>query len=124
MPIVAIAIDFALDLRLRKLRQDIRKSRQMWLKASAKLVHKEAKSSIRKGRAVSKPGDPPIGKSGNLKKSIRYKVGRQDAWIGPTWPLGAHGNILEGGSRQVAARPYMGPALERSRPKIRKFRKI
>jgi len=124
MALPFLAIKVAIDLKLKTLRKKVRRARKIWLKESAKEVQREAKQSIRKGRITSKPGDPPIGKKGDLKRSIRYKVGRQDAWIGPTRPLGSHANILEQGTRRVAARPFMGPALERSRPKIRKFRKL
>jgi HK97 gp10 family phage protein len=119
-----VAIKFALDLRPRNLRRKVDRARRMWLMSSAKTVRREAKQSIRRSRAASEPGEPPKSKSGNLRKSILYRVGRRDAWVGPTRPQGSHANILEGGAEHMDPRPFMGPALERARPKIRRFRSL
>ena len=122
MPLLAVKV--AIEWKLRELRRKIAKARKTWLTESAKEVRKEARKSIRKSKTASEPGEPPRGKSQNLKKSIRYKVGSRDAWIGPTRPAGSHANILEGGAEHMDPRPFMGPALERARPKIRRFRRL
>lgn len=119
-----VAIKFVLDMQTKKLRRKVDRARRIWLKNSAKEVKREAKKSIRKARAHSAPGDPPKSKSGKFKKSIIYLVGRFNAWVGPSRPEGSHANIIEGGSRFMEPRPVMGPALERARPKIRRFRKL
>jgi HK97 gp10 family phage protein len=122
MPLIAIKV--AIEWKLRELRRKVARARKTWLTDSAKLVRREAQQSIRKSREASEPGDPPKSKSGNLRKSIRYKVGRRDAWIGPTRPEGSHANILTVGAEHMDPRPFMGPALERARPKIRRFRSL
>ena len=125
MPLVAFQIaKVIVDMKIRELKKQVAKSRRIWLTKSAKEVRQIAKSSIKKSRTTSKAGDPPIGKTGNLKSSIFYKVGYTDAWIGPTRPKGSHANIIEHGSRRQEPRPFMGPALEKAWPQIRRFRKL
>ena len=96
-------------------------------------VRRTAKSSIRKRKAVSKPGQPPSSHTGLLKRLIYfgYDPTRKSVVIGPE-PLngrsqGAH--ALEYGVRQrirtpegkgananYRSRPFMGPALEKEKP--------
>jgi len=98
-------------------------------------VRTGARHSIRKRKAISAPGSPPSSHVGLLRKLIYfgYDPGRQSVVIGPT-PL--HGTaearpLLEYGGtarrrdrrgrRVVAtyrARPFMGPAFEREKPKL------
>ena len=98
-------------------------------------VRTTAKHSIRKRKAVSQPGQPPSSHVGLLKRLIffGYDVSRRSVVIGPT-PLRGEAQappLLEYGGRArrkdrrgrpVAAnyrpRPYMGPALEKERPKL------
>ena len=122
LPVVAVKV--IIDMQMKNLRKKVRATRKTWLQESAKLVQKDAKASIKRRKVSSDPGNPPYSKTGNYRRSIRYKVGRANAWIGPTRPLGSHGNLLEQGSRLMEPRPVMGPALERARPKIRRFRKL
>ena len=122
MPLLAVKV--AIDLRMKALRKKVARARRMWLQDSARRVRLEAKRSIRKSKEPSEPGEPPKSKSGKVRKSIFYKVGRRDAWVGPTRPEGSHANILEGGAEHMDPRPFMGPALERARPKIRRFRSL
>jgi len=99
-------------------------------------VRTGAKHSIRKRKAVSEPGSPPSSHVGLLRKLIYfgYDAGRRSVVIGPT-PL--HGGaeappLLEYGGRarrrgrkgrqvlaNYRARPFMGPAFEREKPKLR-----
>jgi HK97 gp10 family phage protein len=74
---------------------------------------------VRKGDG-SEPGDPPFRQSGRLARSVRA----QDTYAGPTREA-PYGRWLEHGTRKMAARPYMAPALERMRPRIpRKWRNL
>jgi hypothetical protein len=98
-------------------------------------VRTGAKHSIRKRKAVSEPGSPPSSHVGLLRKLIYfgYDPGRRSVVIGPT-PL--HGAaeappLLEYGGKArrrgrkdrpvmatYKARPFMGPAFEREKPKL------
>jgi hypothetical protein len=98
-------------------------------------VRTAARHSIRKRRTVSEPGQPPSSHVGLLKKLIYfgYDPSRKSVVIGPT-PL--HGTaeappLLEYGGRarrrgrkgrnvmaSYRARPFMGPAFEREKPKL------
>ena len=98
-------------------------------------VRTAARHSIRKRKAVSEPGQPPSSHVGLLRKLIYfgYDPTRKSVVIGPT-PL--HGTaeappLLEYGGRarrrgrkgrnvlaSYRARPFMGPAFEREKPKL------
>jgi len=98
-------------------------------------VRTAARHSIRKRKAVSEPGQPPSSHVGLLRKLIYfgYDPTRRSVVIGPT-PL--HGTaeappLLEYGGRarrrgrkgrnvitSYRARPFMGPAFEREKPKL------
>lgn len=74
----------------------------------------------------------PKGKTGNLRRSLavsrgrrirKYPHGNLVAILGPSWPLGAHGHLIEKGTRlrktkdgasrgRMPAQPFMGPAFE------------
>jgi len=72
----------------------------------------------------------PVGDTGNLKKSmspgrgIRIKTYRNSgvtlAVIGPSWPLGAHGHLIEFGTKlretETGASRGVGPAIPFLRP--------
>lgn len=67
---------------------------------AAGAVRLTAKRSIRKRKKASQPGSPPHTQSGNLKRSIRYEVTKDDAVIGPVnefggriWNLHEHGGM-------------------------------
>jgi hypothetical protein len=98
-------------------------------------VRTGARHSIRKRKAISEPGQPPSSHVGLLRRLIYfgYDAGRKSVVIGPT-PL--HGEaeappLLEYGGKArrrgrkgklvtgtYRARPFMGPAFERERPKL------
>jgi len=109
-------------------------------------VRRGAKSSIRKRKRASAPGEPPSSHTGLLKKFIFFGYDRQrrSVVIGPQrlnqkvgdLPAGQAGapaaleyggtsTVVEGLRRQrrkrrirIAARPYMGPAFEQEKPKL------
>jgi len=94
----------------------------------------EERTNFRRG--VSKPGQPPYSRSGLLKKFIYfgYDPTQRSVVIGPErlsgWNKGKAPALLEyGGTTQsnlrgkkrivsIAARPYMGPAFEKEKPKL------
>lgn len=57
----------------------------------------------------------PVGPTGNLKRSTftrlkRYQQGQYFlATVGPKWPLGAHGHLIEFGTVNQPPRPYVRP---------------
>ncbi len=97
-------------------------------------VRRSARSSIRKRKKVSRPGQPPSSHVGLLRKFLffAYEPQRQSVVIGPAKLGGVEGDdvphILEHGGTttitrfrrgkivrkrvKIAARPTMGPALE------------
>ena len=99
-------------------------------------VRRTAKSSIRKRKAISAPGSPPSSHTGLLKRFILfgYDPSKRSVVIGPLrLTRGGRGDapraLEEGGTTQVVrrgrkkrvkikARPFMGPAMEREKPKL------
>ncbi len=102
-------------------------------------VRRTARQSIRKRKGVSQPGRPPSSHAGALKRFIFfvYEPGRKSVVIGPVRLSGRPGmapRALEHGGRSrravrrrgrrtvrvitVRPRPFMGPAMEREKPKL------
>jgi hypothetical protein len=95
-------------------------------------VRRTARSSIRKRKRISHPGEPPSSHIGLLKKFIYfgYDPASRSVVIGPV-RLSQNGRgeapaLLEhGGPAKVGKqrakykpRPYMGPAFEKEQPKL------
>lgn len=102
-------------------------------------VRTSARHSIRKRKRASAPGEPPSSHTGLLRRFIffGYDRDRRSVVIGPqrlnqkvgdaphALEYGGSSTVVEGlrGRRRkrrikVAARPYMGPAFEREKPKL------
>jgi len=102
-------------------------------------VRTAARSSIRKRKRISRPGEPPSSHGGLLKRYILfgYDQARRSVVIGPmklNQKVGNTPEALEHGGTSVIAyglrrnrrqkrvkirpRPYMGPAFEREQPKL------
>jgi len=102
-------------------------------------VRRAARSSIRKRKQASRPGEPPSSHTGLLRKFIffGYDLSRRSVVIGPARLNQRIGNAPEalehGGTSQIAegprrkrrrrkvrirARPYMGPAMQKELPKL------
>ena len=99
-------------------------------------VRRASKSSIRKRKAISAPGKPPSSHTGLLKRFILfgYDPTKRSVVIGPLrLTRGARGDapraLEEGGTSRmvrrgrkkrvkIKARPFMGPAMEREKPKL------
>ena len=83
-------------------------------------VRRRAKSSIRKRRRISRPGEPPSSHTGKLRKSIYfgYDPKNKSVVVGPTkWSSSNAQALLEyGGTSRKALyrpRPYMRPAFQK-----------
>jgi len=97
-------------------------------------VRRRARSSIRKRKRISRPGEPPSSHVGLLRRGILfgYDTARQSVVIGPMRlnqrsaeapPLLEYGGQTRRRDRRgrselltYRARPYMGPAFEAEKP--------
>lgn len=76
-------------------------------------------------RGASRPGDPPNSHVGTLRNSIEFLVRERAVYIGPDRQTAVTDALEFGGMSRVgdrlaaiAKRPYMRPALARSRPHL------
>lgn len=104
-------------------------------------VRTRARSSMRRRKGVSKPGQPPSSHAGDLKRLLffSYDPNTESVVIGPTrFKKGEAPSLLEFGGRAVRVRkqssgkrgrrqivtyrkhPFMGPALEAELPNVPK----
>ena len=87
------------------------------------LVRKVARNSIRKRKSHAPPGSPPSSHTGLLKKFIwfGYDPDKRSVVIGPARLSGKNKgeapSLLEYG-KEFPARPYMGPAYEKSKGQL------
>jgi hypothetical protein len=98
-------------------------------------VRQTAKNSIRKRRKPAPPGSPPSSHTGLLRKFIffGYDPAKQSVVIGPAAlnakNTGAPKTLEHGGATTIEvgkqkkrvtiqARPFMGPAYEKEKPKL------
>jgi len=106
-------------------------------------VRQRAKTSIRKRKRMSQPGQPPSSHAGLLKKFIffAYDKGRNSVVIGPerlnqktgdappALEYGGRSRVTGGGRRRkrvvrvvtIRPRPYMGPAFEKEKENLPKL---
>lgn len=75
------------------------------VRAGARVVRKAAKARV------------PV-KTGKLRDSLMVKKVRQRqsssvlVIVGPKWPEGAHGHLVEFGTKHSAAKPFLRPAFD------------
>ena len=68
---------------------------------------------------ASAPGEPPRKRTGTLQKSIAHEVEREsNAIVARVGTKVDYGRYLEFGTRKMAARPYLQPALTEYLPKF------
>ncbi len=118
----------ALDAPLRD------KFRTLGLSVQAGVLAKAIRIVAGQG-AASLKASTPVGPTGNLKKSIGQKVARYSGsgvaigFIGPRWPLGAHGHLVEHGTKARYAKdgdfrgvmqpkPFLAPWYEHNKEEI------
>lgn len=92
---------------------------------AAAAIRLAARRGIKRGEKPSTPGTPPHTRKGRLKNAIKYAVdkGRQTAVIGPDVDVaGTSGQAHEFGGvyrrEQYDKRPFMGPALEKTKERL------
>jgi len=102
-------------------------------------VRRRARTSIRKGKKVSRPGQPPNSHAGDIRRLLFFAMGpdMDEVVIGPLrFKKGEAPNLLEFGGATVRTRihtsgkrgvkkvvvyrkhPFMGPAMEKEVPSM------
>ena len=91
-------------------------------------IRLQARHSIRKAKKASQAGTPPNTRKGRLRNAIKYAVTKNppSAVIGPDVDVaGTSGQAHEFGGRykkeHYEKRAFMGPALEKVRPRLPKL---
>jgi HK97 gp10 family phage protein len=80
------------------------------------------KYNPRRQHTASQAGEPPASDTGFLVNNITSNVKKQDtAVIGQIIASAPYAGHLEFGTRFIEPRPFMQPALERNRPKIKRI---
>jgi len=135
---IGVKIDKSMFFDRKPVMDAVGKATRKVLSKFGAFVRQTARSSIRKRKSISKPGQPPSSHVGTLKKLIYfgYDAGRRSVVIGPT-PLSGKGQappLLEHGGKArivqyrrgkkmtVAAtyrpRPFMQPAFEKEKKRL------
>ena len=121
--------DVKIVMRSDEYMRDLRQASLKGLVRVAALTRVIARRSIRKRKGPSRPGRPPHSHTGLLKRHIYFWPDRK----GETVDIGAAAlggtrsddipGVLEQGGRAKAARvqprPYMGPALDKSKEQLK-----
>ena len=88
-------------------------------------IRLQARHSIRKAKGPSAPGTPPHTRKGRIRNAIKYAVtpSKQSVVIGPDAEVAADsGSAHEFGGRfrqeNYDKRPFMGPALEKTKDRL------
>ena len=124
----------------KKVRDAADRARQRALARFGAYVRTAARTSIRKRRRPSEPGQPPSSHTGLLKRFIFFGYDRQwrSVVIGPTrlnqatgdappaLEYGGPSRVISGGRRKkkvvrkvtIRARPFMQPAFEKEQKKL------
>jgi phage gpG-like protein len=103
-----------------RVRDAARKGSFKSLNHAGAAIRLTARRSIKRGKRPSRVGQPPHTKKGQLKRSLRYAVEKQNerVLIGPTHTVvGRSGMAHEFGGKykkqRYPTRPFMGPALKK-----------
>jgi HK97 gp10 family phage protein len=119
-----------LGISLSRLNAEMRARAIRALDAAGLIVQNAAKKSITSGpktgrtyrrgtvlRRASAPGEAPANQTATLLGSIQYQVSEQELMVQIVAGV-AYAKFLELGTRKMAPRPFMNPALTNNRPKI------
>lgn len=124
----------SLTTKLQRAASPIEKAATVAIQKATLLVHKEAVISIQKSSGgepsirynpkrvvtVSNPGDPPNSDTGRLAQSIKFEIDGNGkvGYVGSNLKYAAY---LEFGTKDMSARPWLAPALEKVNSKIAKI---
>jgi len=132
---IGVKIDKSMFFDRKPVMDAVGKATRKVLSKFGAFVRTTARSSIRKRKAISKPGQPPSSHVGLLKKLIYfgYDAGRRSVVIGPA-PLngtakapplleyGGQARLRDRKGKTVIAtyrpRAFMGPAFEKEKRKL------
>lgn len=91
-----------------------------WLKTYIQKSMKKGGGGLRRGRPVrrSQPGEPPFVQTGRLRQSIFVRRKKLARHIGVAVEYGI---ILELGGRHVAPRPFLRPAIEKNKERLKQM---
>ena len=113
------------NLNNKKLAGAARKGNITSLGHACAAIRLTGRRSIRKSPKASAPGTPPNTRRGRIKNAIRYAVlpDKQSVVIGPDAEIaGTSAKAHEFGGRykreQYEKRPFMGPALEKTKSRL------
>jgi len=138
-----------IDMRIKQLFFDrapvmraVDRARRIALSKAGAFIRQRAKTSIRKRKGTSAPGEPPYSHEGSLRKFIffGYDPGTESVVVGPVgFKRSDAPHVLEFGGTtvierfdvrthkqrkrrvKIAARAYMGPALEKEKDTLPKM---
>ena len=137
-----------IDLRIKslffdrpKVQRAVDKAKRAVLSRAGAFIRQTAKQSMRHRKGSAPPGRPPYVHAGHLRRLIffGYDANSESVVIGPLgFRRSDAPNVLEFGGAtvverrrrrgrrerrkvRIARRPYMGPALEKERPKLPKL---
>lgn len=105
----------------RKFERDIRRELLRRLRLCGELLRKGVIKTISvdvKNHGRSLPGDPPHAETGALKKSIFWKIVGDGVIVGSAL---LYGYWLETGTKNMAARPYLEPTMNKLRALIQRI---
>ena len=109
----------------RKVQRKARRANITSLAHAGASIRLTARRSIRRRKGPSAPGTPPHTRRGLLRNAILYAVEphRQSVVVGPSIEVvGTSATAHEFGGRyrrrRYPRRPFMGPALERTAPRL------
>ncbi len=132
-PLISVGVIRASDvgLRRRNLTDEMRRRAIMALDAGGRIIQNAARRSILDGpktgtlykrsggviHQASAPGQPPANDTGTLLGTVIYEVDERALTASITAGT-VYAKFLEFGTRHMAARPFMGPALNNNRTKV------
>lgn len=132
-PLIKIEVFVVPELhdKLEGVRKDYRRRTIDFLNASGLIVRNAARKSILKGpksgkkyrfggveHIASAPGEAPANRSGRLLSTIEPTVDEQGLSVSITAST-VYAKFLEFGTRKMAARPFMNPALTNNLERIK-----
>ena len=120
-PPLTLKLTFRMFFDTAPVQRAVDRARRDRLSKAGAFVRTRARSSIRKRKGTSRPGEPPHGHAGHLRRLLLfgYDAQAQTVVVGPLpFNEGEAPELLEFGDGARRPRPFMGPALEAEAPKF------